>query len=146
MAIFYTLYCQTEVGNHIVYIKGIPIMSLLEKTLGTNNYDFYAHWYLTLQYWFSLWFWLKIVMAKESNPQVWVYLHCTCKTKEVNQIYCNEQILQFYIYNSAEFKCSTRILIAVFFTFTMMHPASIICGTALFKNITCPANFLMNHW
>ena len=32
-------------GGDIVYIKGIPITSLLGKPLGTGDYDFYTHWY-----------------------------------------------------------------------------------------------------
>ena len=35
IAIFYTPSCQT--GSHIVYIKGIPMMSLLGKSLGTGS-------------------------------------------------------------------------------------------------------------
>ena len=42
MAIFYTPNCQTEVGGHIVYVKGIPMLSLLAKSLGTGDNDFYT--------------------------------------------------------------------------------------------------------
>ena len=41
-----SLSCQSQVGGHIVYIKGIPMMSLLGKHHDTDNYDFYSH-----QYW-----------------------------------------------------------------------------------------------
>ena len=37
MAIFYITSCQTEVGGHIVYIKGIPMMLLLGKPLGIGK-------------------------------------------------------------------------------------------------------------
>ena len=35
--------CQTEYQDHIVHIKGIPIMSLSGQTLGRGNYGFYTH-------------------------------------------------------------------------------------------------------
>ena len=37
--IFYTPSYQTEVGSHTVYVKGISMISLLRKPLGTGNYD-----------------------------------------------------------------------------------------------------------
>ena len=41
----YTPSCQTEVGGHIVYVKGIPMTSLLRKSLGMGDNDFHAHQY-----------------------------------------------------------------------------------------------------
>ena len=40
---FYTPSCQTEVSGHIGYVKEIQIMTLLGKSLCTDNYDFYTH-------------------------------------------------------------------------------------------------------
>ena len=56
--------CQTEVGSHIVYVKDVPMTSLLEKPLGTGLYSLI----LTLQYQFPCNFNSKSLWQKNHNP------------------------------------------------------------------------------
>ena len=65
--------CQTEIGGRIVYIKGIPMTSLLVKYLGTGNYDFILG-NIDSAISSSLWFHLKLLWQKNHNPQARVYL------------------------------------------------------------------------
>ena len=61
--------CQTEVGEHIVYVKGIPVMPLLEKLLGNGDYSFNTH-----RYRFPCDFHSKSPRQENRNPRARVYL------------------------------------------------------------------------
>ena len=110
MPIFYTLsICKTEVGNHIVYVKGMPITSLLWKTPWYRQLWLLSSLIWTLQYRFLCHFNSKSPWQKNHNPQTWVYLYINPKFCHTYSVQCTSVHIQYSFNHLPGRQTSSRI-------------------------------------